>query len=288
MVSELFCMSMARVNEAFKHMYDIKVVAGVSESDSANVCLKYGVDFVLQHNNPIGKKWNQTLNYAIQKYDFDYLCIMGDDDIMSNELFHTYTHFIDKGDDHFGINQLYFIDSATKKAGLFKYQYPSKLVGCGRMISREAIEESCLVLLVKIKKAIRVGSDYLDVDQKTFLPVRHAMYLNSMKMAEISGKSTYLMWDEDIDKGLDNNLELRLLFAGFPPTGIGLPLISDVKTTQNMWSFDHLRELVEPVPFKDATEFFSASEKSLLEEIHMVNYQEYTKKPQPGIVFTGR
>jgi len=43
--------------------------------------------------------------------------------------------------------------------------------------------------------------------------------------------------------------------------------VTDVKTQQNIWKFNHYKHLSKPVAVQDATSFFSDEEKRFAEDI---------------------
>ncbi len=76
-------------------------------------------------------------------------------------------------------------------------------------------------------------------------------------------------WESELNKGLDNSLEKILTENGFPSVAIETdrPLMADVKTSKNIWSFSKHRNYSEPVSFEDATAFFYPEDLQRLSEI---------------------
>lgn len=92
---------------------------------------------IFHENRPLGKKWNYGLSQA-KKLDWDYLQIMGSDDLMSIGAFKHY-----KDVDLNGFLDFYVFDSKTKLGAYWKgYDFLRKneTIGAGRLISREIVE----------------------------------------------------------------------------------------------------------------------------------------------------
>lgn len=271
-ISEIFILSYLRVKKHFEGRLIINLLAAVSDEESEKLCLKYNIPHIAHYNRPLGRKHNKMVLSAITFFqNYDYICLFGDDDIMSNELFELYLPFIESQIDYFGIKRSYVVDTATMNAGYFEYSQDNKLTGCGRMFSNRAIEETFMVVPVVTNRQIKVNNMVVGVGENLFLPEKKAKYLAQLNFVTITGNSVFKMWDDDLEKGLDNNSELKLLFNGFTPVGISTdrPLITDIKSSQNVWSFQSLKnhKMFFPSSVYEATSFFSMEEKKLLVNI---------------------
>lgn len=269
-VSELFCMSITRLKNYHEKNFELTVHAAVTGADSVAVCQKYGVSYVETPNQPLGDKWNLGMMDALKRYQQDYFLIMGDDDISANELLTEYTPFIEKHTPYFGVNSLYFYDSKLKKAAQFRYkQSTSKLVGCGRMISRLAAESTGWKTKVKAKKDMHHHGVMMYKNQFYSVPKYQADYLAAMRYAEIQDEEEFLLWDASLQRSLDNSSELNLLFNNYLSQTVHLkrPMITDVKTRQNLWAYQQMAAQCVRVNPEDALWFFSDEEKKMVQKL---------------------
>lgn len=268
-VSELFCLSIERIKKKYKSKYTIKLHAVVSEEASKNVCVKYGATFTECENFPIGNKWNAGLLDALNRFDFDYVLIMGDDDIMSNDLLRMYSPYIRRGEDYFGVNSIYFYSPSMESALSFEYKDKgNKLMGCGRMISRKAITKAGYQIMIEpTKNFCYYGISFIGGQPKT-IPLYQAEYLQKMNFVKIISNCAFQLWSANQNNGLDMQSEMNLLFNGFPPLLIETdkPLITDVKTEQNIWKFTHFIKTSKAVDnINTVTEFWSRAEKDFVQ-----------------------
>lgn len=118
--------------------YDINVLAVISEESMIPLCEKYGVNWVMHENLPLGKKKNYGLQQALN-FEWDYLIEIGSDDLLKNEVLNLYAP-------HFGhrpvlaLDQFVFLnteDGACRR--VMKSNY-----GIGRAMSRHVIESGKL------------------------------------------------------------------------------------------------------------------------------------------------
>lgn len=115
--------------------YDIQALAVISEESMIPLCEKYGVDWVITDNTPLGKKKNEGLRYA-EKFEFDYLMEIGSDDLITNELLTSYKKHL--GVDFFGIRDAAYIHSLD---GACRRLISKSTYGAGRMIKRSVLEK---------------------------------------------------------------------------------------------------------------------------------------------------
>ena len=135
-VSRIFAKSIRRFMDSSP--YPITCTAVISEEESKPICEEFGIEWVVAPNDYLGRKWNAGLSEAM-KSEWQYLLIMGDDDLLHKEVWGYYTPLIDRGEKYFGFNQYYIHEIATGSTQLVKLTKWNKLVGCGRMIARECL-----------------------------------------------------------------------------------------------------------------------------------------------------
>jgi hypothetical protein len=138
-VSRVFAEGIKRFIEAAPEGYGIEVFAAISESKSIDICNIYSFSGIGTDNTNLGMKWNKILSYTLNKYNFDYILQIDDDDLLSNECWDYYKPLIEQGKDFFGFRYIYFYDTKRKRINSFRYSW-DKLIGPGTMMSRKAVE----------------------------------------------------------------------------------------------------------------------------------------------------
>jgi hypothetical protein len=193
--------------------------------------------------------------------------IMGDDDIPDSRLMKYYEHFIANNYHYFGVKDVFFYNAPTGHSMKFEYQYKyDKLIGCGRMISRFALERSCAFVGVAPHNKLKIGEVFFEVGFEKFINKHLADYLLDLNAIVISSDVEYNLFGKDLNSGLDFHSESLLVMNGFYPKAIvsERPLITDVKTEQNIWSFsDHVSKC-KLQPKYSALCFFSNDELEYL------------------------
>ncbi len=117
----------------------VEATAAISEESYIEMCEQYGINWVMVQNRPVGNKWNVGMEEALKK-DWDYVMILGSDDIVSDYLLELYKPLMGKYY-MFGVDSCYFYHKGTIK----KFSgYADKLnmsVGAGRMLHRSLVED---------------------------------------------------------------------------------------------------------------------------------------------------
>jgi len=270
-VSRVFLESFERIKkECPEHEINIFAALSDRDTDSENLCVKYGVKYVVTENKPLGKKWNQAAYLACSE-EADYFLIFGDDDIPSTELFKgKFAEAMNRGDHHFGVNQVYFYSVEEKVGTIFKYQNP-RLVGCGRFISSYAMEK--ISLNVKFRWWIESGKEYLPTHKlcNTLMTesLMDANFFQATQYGHIIGDAEFRVWQDEINKGLDGCLESRLVKAGFIPLVIEteLPIITDLKSGSNIWPYEKMKCLGTQVGAEQCLSFLPPSEVEMINSL---------------------
>ena len=265
-VSELFLMAMERFIADNKE-YDFEIVGIISEDNYAELFSNYKIEYVFCENKPISNKWNYGLTYVMKYKSFDYLMIMGDDDIPDSRLMKYYKPYIDSNCHYFGVKSVYFYNAPTGHSMIFEYNHKhDKLIGCGRMISRFALERCSAFIGVAPHNELKIGEVVFKEGFEKFINKHFADYLLDLGSIVISSDVEYNFFGKDINSGLDFHSEGLLVMNGFYPKAIvsERPLITDVKTEQNIWSFsDHVSKC-KLQPKYSALCFFSNDELEYL------------------------
>lgn len=136
--------------------FNIKVLCIVSEQWAKIEAFKYGFNQVFASNECLGTKMNIGVEEAL-KYDFDYLMNLGSDDIITKDLFKLYEPYFNNNKAIFGSRKLTFIDSQSKEAKEYDYNF---LIGAGRCIRKDVLKE-CVVKdgVVDMYDKVQAGLD---------------------------------------------------------------------------------------------------------------------------------
>jgi glycosyltransferase involved in cell wall biosynthesis len=119
------------------------LVVGSFEREHAHMAEEFGAEYIDHPNLPLGRKWNAGMKHAMERHDFDYLMLLGSDDVLSPKMIAPYTQAMDDGLAMFGIPDMYALDLSRMMGTYFqgyKDPYPRIALGAGRMHSREAME----------------------------------------------------------------------------------------------------------------------------------------------------
>lgn len=118
----------------------IEVTAAISEPEYEDLCKEYDIGYVYADNRPLGHKWHVGLQEALES-DFDYLMLLGSDDLISNSLLDLYKPLMEEYY-VFGIEDLYIYSAYHKEVKYFPgYDKVKMSIGAGRMIHRKVIED---------------------------------------------------------------------------------------------------------------------------------------------------
>lgn len=241
-VSQMWCMAIQDFINAAPDGYDCQVVAAVTHDKSVALCDHFDYDSVVANNNPLGSKFNAGVQYALDNHDFDYLMLMGDDDIISPDAWPLIFEKIENKDKYFGFTNIYFYEPETAKVSRFDYadqRNYNKLIGCGRFFHRSALMSAGYQCPVKFKKPLVAGGFNYSTTYTYNISLHRAKYFEAMKLTQYVGEPRFELWDSTIDVGLDYSSEMRLINNGYFPEVIKIekPLMVDVKTEHNIWSF---------------------------------------------------
>lgn len=69
--------------------FEVKGFAVISEESMIPLCEKYGIDWCITKNHPLGAKKNHGVKQAL-KHEFDYMIEIGSDDLLKNEVLTAY------------------------------------------------------------------------------------------------------------------------------------------------------------------------------------------------------
>lgn len=144
-ITEIFVKSLEDIQKKTSNYFEFINV--VVDSDESNLSVFKGNKNFIYHNhtnNPVSNKWNYGLSLC-KNMEFDYLFVIGSDDIIDESLMVKYHDVMEDGYEYFGIEDLYFYD--LYKKDLFYWGGYDKTsgrvgetIGLGRCISINIIK----------------------------------------------------------------------------------------------------------------------------------------------------
>jgi hypothetical protein len=138
------------------------------------------------------------------------------------------------------------------------------------MISREAVELIGWKVMASSKSDIPYMGTTLPANHDRLLPHYQAKHLQGKGVMRINSDPVFQFWRDGIDKSLDTDKDNSLVFCGYMPYVVKTPkpLITDVKTKQNIWAFSHYSGpgLYPEAKVEDAIAFFSPEEKEFINQ----------------------
>lgn len=235
--------------------YDIQPLA-VYTGDFADLCRKYDVIGVEYKNKPLGEKWNAGLTAAL-RYEWDYLMTVGSDDLISEELMELYGWT----DEAFGINQCYVYDLPTGRSAIFENTYP---IGLARCIRRDVVEDLGHKVGIKFFSSASGPDGSFRARQESWVGegIAHRMRFVAERIGERNEPPR--LWKDSLNRGLDYSSDLILRNHGVEQKlyQSDRPLAVDLKSSVNIWPFDHYREVGD-----DALYFISNEERDAIRRL---------------------
>lgn len=220
----------------------VQALAVISEDSMIPLCKKYGINFIMHENEPLGKKKNAGLNAAM-KMDFDYLIELGSDDVILDDIFEVYKPLMDRGEDFFGSNRLLFVDTSTATCRDYiaeeaQYGYGW---GLGRVMSKKMLEKFGGKTKIKAFTGIFAAGEVIGEGTESFVPKHIAISLAKEGYCEIlQSDQTYYLWSDSANRMLDNDSSKRIAEHGFiyKPVETDHSFMADLKTEENIWGYN--------------------------------------------------
>ena len=266
--------------ECFKRLSnefnDLALIVGYTSPEDGEMVERWASEHPRVHpvgpiKNIAGLKFDTVLKYAYQSVsEFRGFLIMGDDNSISSDFYKTVTTCF--GYNYLGTNVNAYLDLATMKAMKHEYKNPNKLIGAGRFISREAIQNTCFETKIIFNRELHIaGQSYsggmtLNVSNET------ADYLVAEKQAKIMHRDKWIgLWPHSAKTGLDHKSEMKLVSKDYVPISLNSQAIhvvdcksySNGKPT-NIWPYSILENKCTPITFEEATWFMNENEINIL------------------------
>lgn len=256
---------------------NVKSMAVISEKSMIPLCKKYSIDFIEHENLPLGRKKNALLN-AMMKEDFDYAIELGSDDLIFDDVFEAYKPFMDRGDDFFGSNQMIFVDSIMAECRYYTAQEAQYGYGwgLGRCFSRRLLEAMGGRVKVKAIEAF-MCEELVPEGTTSFINRKVAEQLVKQGFAEIlDSDRTYYMWDDEINRMMDNNSTQRIESKGFKYKVVETqePFLADLKSDENIWGYNpeigeayDVEKFINKLSKEEKAMFFSNQKKLIAKRV---------------------
>lgn len=194
-ITEICFMGIKRLQKV--PMFHVKPFAVISEESMIPLCEKYGVDWCLTENFPLGRKKNLGIQQAL-KHDFDYLIEIGSDDLLKDEILSLY-----KWDAPvFGLMDFALVNTETGHCKRLSTNVPK--FGSGRAIRRDVLE--------KFKLWHDGKNSGLDNDSTRIFAENGIMSrgVKSKEPVAISLKSMVNLWSYKVMRGVKYPIEKAL------------------------------------------------------------------------------
>jgi hypothetical protein len=235
----------------------IDVAIAVSDMEGAKLCIEYDFPFVPTQNKPIGNKWNAALQLSVQQKN-EYILDLIEYYVLTKE-------------PYFGLKSLCFADALNKKAVRFDY-FRSRLVGAGRMIRTDIVDKYGYFVDMQYHKAVSNRDLHCEAGQSYSVPYDMALYHNGVGYGVIASEPRMEMFSPELNSGLDNSFEMYMVLRGIIPKQINseMPVLTDIKSGENLWSFEHIKgskDVVGEVDYEWSIRMLGSVEKQLLQSI---------------------
>ena len=212
---------------------EMRVFCVVSELWAVDLCNKYGFEYLLTNNEPLGLKLNAGLAKVLEN-DFDYLMTSGSDNLYSDKLFDIYDNYIGKYD-LFGLDKCHFVESGKAK----RVDYNLTIIGAGRMIRKKALLKACRRTKVKYLTSCSGPGGSYPKDSEWWLERKAAKSEEKAGILSIIENGIKL-WEDKSMNTLSHTSNVRLYQSGASNITISNEdiLIVDMKGKENIWKYD--------------------------------------------------
>jgi hypothetical protein len=259
-ITEICFMGLNRLKRA--GLFPVDFLAVISEESMKPLCKKYGIDYVMHENQPLGRKKNFGLTQAFKK-DWDYLIELGSDDVLKTELLEVYRPYFDKHEVLL-MNNFCYLNSEDLDC---RITGGSISYGLGRAISREALERAARGVEVEALEHLMSPGRSTEKGKRGFFPKSTADQMEHIGQARITSGEEYRLWNNDATKGLDNNSNFFLARNGALSKKVmcDLPLAIDIKSDVNIWPFH--QGIGKPYPLNLALEGLTYQEQTAIKSL---------------------
>lgn len=259
-ITELCFMGLKRLMKHDK--VNASAFAVISEESMIPLCKKYGIEYLMYENIPVGRKKNAGLDEVLKK-DFDYMIELGSDDVIQDKLIDHYLPFMEIGEDFFGSRNFCFIDGPMGQCMEWQCDPdPNFNPGLGRCMSKKLLMSMSGKVMVKANVSILSDANVISEGESGFLEPDQAETFSKLGWAEIlPNEIKTFMWG-NMNRGLDNDSSARIFSKGYKFKWVETPepLMADIKSDENIWMFNP--ELGKPYDLEKFLNGLSKEEKA--------------------------
>ncbi len=183
------------------------VVVGSDVGADQDVLDEYECHYIQAPNRPLGAKWNSALKKA-EKLDWEYLLILGSDDLISPATLELYLSYINLGHDFIGFRDLFIYSTLTKNLKYwmgYQGQRKGESCGAGRLLHRSLVK-ACHFYLWEFRRNAGLDGSMMRKLNK----IEHNPAILSMKREDVmilDVKSRLNMGSFESLPGIEQDLE---------------------------------------------------------------------------------
>lgn len=182
----------------------LKVICAVSEDWAEDMCDEFGFEYVRTENQPLGRKKNKLMEYALT-FEWDKVMEFGSDNLLDLKKLDNYLSI---PAEHYAVSCIYFVQDGKAKY----YDAHNKIWGALRVMSRQAVEQSLPLWDDKANRYLDSNANRaLDENGYKYSVVRTPMLVDIKSEVNIWPYERFAGKAVDYDKLCERFPELRLL-----------------------------------------------------------------------------
>lgn len=242
-ITELCYIGLTRLIEAAPKDFTIQVLVVLSEEEHIPLAEKYGFNWVMTLNSPLGLKFNVGLKHALDTFSFDYLFQLNSDNLISNRFWDHFEEGLKARWPATGVDRVYFYDSATGSILNFRY-----FGGCGiRFLSRKTIEKAGWHRYVRFRST-RAGLNFEEIaGQYGWIPESR---FDDHAHEWVGNRRRFELWPNEAERAMDSRSISKIYEADKTAYPLRIPrdpapLVVDIKGPTNIHPFSEFQSLHE-------------------------------------------
>ena len=208
---EIFKLGFKRINKDSKHEL---IFVSIGSED-----IEFSDNHIETPNQPLSDKWQSGIDYIKEELDFDYILMLGSDDIICSNLLDVYTPAMEANVELIGLIDCYFLDA---RVNTFKYwkgytnNRRGESIGMARMLSKDllirmnwniwkpglkkGLDRSMMNNLRHLKPTKNIFNckeeNIVAIDIKTDINVSNINTYSGLKLQDFNSLSNYISEEE--------------------------------------------------------------------------------------------
>lgn len=182
----------------------LDLVVVCSEHESHTIVSEYTTHHIQYKNLPLGEKWNAGIEYC-KDLDFDYVLILGSDDLLSVSGLDVYVNYIKQQHLFIGFEDFYVFCTYTKRMSHWSGYFGKRSgepVGAGRLIHRSIVEAANFNLWNPIINRGLDNSTVKKLDALGFKPTTINARANQVVLVDIKSGTNLGAYEKYAGKGV--------------------------------------------------------------------------------------